>query len=85
MYPSTGGFTNKQQLEDWILGGGHKAYLDTDPALRKLFELIGEKVSVDLLYVLLFLHNNFTEFRVIKKLKPKVKVLFKLFLYNRWF
>ena len=65
MYPSTGDFTNKQQLEDWILAGGHKPYLHSDPALKRLIDLIEEKVSVDILHILLFLHNNFTEFRVI--------------------
>ena len=47
MYPSTGDFTNRQQLEIWILAGGHKPYLNSDPALKKLIDLIEEKVSVE--------------------------------------
>ena len=64
MYPSTGEFTTKEQLEEWIVAGGLKPIIRTDPAMRKLIDLIGEKVSVcpffyvDIIYILSFFNRK---------------------------
>ena len=66
MYPSTGDITTKGQLQDWILAGGLKCYIHTDPALRRLVDLIAEKVNVRALFCLHTLHTLYIDFRVIK-------------------